>query len=160
NEDETESKPKIEKKTVKLSFAKIEFVKSKEQVKSLRKTTIKQGNMSYLTDYEEIDGGYVAFGGNPKGGKITSKESKSSQDDRFQPSSDDGKKVDEDPKQESECKDQEKENNDNSTNYVNAASRNRVNVDGANTNNELPFGLPELEDIITFTFSNKDEDDV
>ncbi|GKB05222.1 ribonuclease H-like domain-containing protein [Tanacetum coccineum] len=31
------------------------------------------GNMSYLTDFEEIDGGYVAFGGNPKGGKITSK---------------------------------------------------------------------------------------
>ncbi|GJY71943.1 hypothetical protein Tco_0475646 [Tanacetum coccineum] len=31
------------------------------------------GNMSYLTEYEEIDGGYVAFGGNPKGGKITGK---------------------------------------------------------------------------------------
>ncbi|GJU87020.1 retrovirus-related pol polyprotein from transposon TNT 1-94 [Tanacetum coccineum] len=31
------------------------------------------GNMSYLTNYEEIDGGYVAFGGNPKGGKITKK---------------------------------------------------------------------------------------
>ncbi|GJZ28497.1 hypothetical protein Tco_0573144, partial [Tanacetum coccineum] len=31
------------------------------------------GNMSYLTNYEEIDGGYVAFGGNPKGGKITEK---------------------------------------------------------------------------------------
>ncbi|GJS83283.1 putative ribonuclease H-like domain-containing protein [Tanacetum coccineum] len=31
------------------------------------------GNMSYLTDYEEIDEGYVAFGGNPKGGKITRK---------------------------------------------------------------------------------------
>nr|GEV75958.1 hypothetical protein [Tanacetum cinerariifolium] len=30
-------------------------------------------SMSYLTDYEEIDGGYVAFGGNPKGGKITGK---------------------------------------------------------------------------------------
>ncbi|GJY98119.1 putative ribonuclease H-like domain-containing protein [Tanacetum coccineum] len=29
------------------------------------------GNMSYLTDFEEIDGGYVAFGGNSKGGKIT-----------------------------------------------------------------------------------------
>ncbi|GJS56282.1 hypothetical protein Tco_0629644 [Tanacetum coccineum] len=28
-------------------------------------------NMSYLTNYEEIDGGYVAFRGNPKGGKIT-----------------------------------------------------------------------------------------
>ncbi|GKG05042.1 hypothetical protein Tco_0315429, partial [Tanacetum coccineum] len=27
-------------------------------------------NMSYLTNYEEIDGGYVAFEGNPKGGKI------------------------------------------------------------------------------------------
>ncbi|GJR42884.1 hypothetical protein Tco_1310987 [Tanacetum coccineum] len=24
------------------------------------------GNMSYLTNYEEIDGGYVSFGGNPK----------------------------------------------------------------------------------------------
>ncbi|GJV67681.1 ribonuclease H-like domain-containing protein [Tanacetum coccineum] len=35
------------------------------------------GNMSYLTDYEEIDGGYVAFGGNPKGGKITGKEATS-----------------------------------------------------------------------------------
>ncbi|GJW04976.1 retrovirus-related pol polyprotein from transposon TNT 1-94 [Tanacetum coccineum] len=29
------------------------------------------GNMSYLTDFEEIGGGYVAFGGNPKRGKIT-----------------------------------------------------------------------------------------
>ncbi|GKD11321.1 hypothetical protein Tco_1191006 [Tanacetum coccineum] len=42
--DEDESKPKIEKKTVKPSFAKIEFVKSKEQVKSPRKTTVKQVN--------------------------------------------------------------------------------------------------------------------
>ncbi|GKB24738.1 putative ribonuclease H-like domain-containing protein, partial [Tanacetum coccineum] len=31
------------------------------------------GNMSYLTSYEEIDRGYVAFGENPKGGKITGK---------------------------------------------------------------------------------------
>nr|GEZ29129.1 ribonuclease H-like domain, reverse transcriptase, RNA-dependent DNA polymerase [Tanacetum cinerariifolium] len=31
------------------------------------------GNMSYLIDYEEIDEGYVAFRGNPKGGKITRK---------------------------------------------------------------------------------------
>nr|GEX33116.1 hypothetical protein [Tanacetum cinerariifolium] len=29
------------------------------------------GNMSYLTNFKEINGGYVAFGGNPKGGKIT-----------------------------------------------------------------------------------------
>ncbi|GJZ69182.1 hypothetical protein Tco_0632732 [Tanacetum coccineum] len=32
------------------------------------------GNKSYLSDYEEIDGGFVAFGGNPKGGKITGKD--------------------------------------------------------------------------------------
>nr|GEY47127.1 hypothetical protein [Tanacetum cinerariifolium] len=42
SEDEDESRPKIEKKTVKPSSAKIEFVKSKEQVKSPRKTTVKQ----------------------------------------------------------------------------------------------------------------------
>nr|GEZ56286.1 hypothetical protein [Tanacetum cinerariifolium] len=30
-------------------------------------------NMSYLSDFKELNGGYVAFGGNPKGGKITSK---------------------------------------------------------------------------------------
>nr|GEW51940.1 putative reverse transcriptase domain-containing protein [Tanacetum cinerariifolium] len=31
------------------------------------------GNISYLSDFEELNGGYVAFGGNPKGGKITGK---------------------------------------------------------------------------------------
>nr|GEU69268.1 hypothetical protein [Tanacetum cinerariifolium] len=31
------------------------------------------GNISYLSDFEEINGGYVAFGGNPKGGKIIGK---------------------------------------------------------------------------------------
>nr|GEU96908.1 putative ribonuclease H-like domain-containing protein [Tanacetum cinerariifolium] len=31
------------------------------------------GNISYLTDFEELTGGYVAFGGNPEGGKITGK---------------------------------------------------------------------------------------
>nr|GEY00181.1 hypothetical protein [Tanacetum cinerariifolium] len=30
-------------------------------------------NMSYLSDFEELNGGYVTFGGNPKGGKITGK---------------------------------------------------------------------------------------
>nr|GFC88461.1 hypothetical protein [Tanacetum cinerariifolium] len=29
--------------------------------------------MSYLSDFKELNGGYVAFGGNPKGGKITGK---------------------------------------------------------------------------------------
>nr|GEU81341.1 hypothetical protein [Tanacetum cinerariifolium] len=31
------------------------------------------GNISYLSDFKEINRGFVAFGGNPKGGKITSK---------------------------------------------------------------------------------------
>nr|GFA62203.1 ribonuclease H-like domain-containing protein [Tanacetum cinerariifolium] len=31
------------------------------------------GNMFYFSDFEEINDGYVAFGGNPKGGKITGK---------------------------------------------------------------------------------------
>nr|GEW21804.1 uncharacterized mitochondrial protein AtMg00810-like [Tanacetum cinerariifolium] len=30
-------------------------------------------NMSYLYDFEELNGGYVAFGGNPKGGKFDGK---------------------------------------------------------------------------------------
>nr|GEU98002.1 putative ribonuclease H-like domain-containing protein [Tanacetum cinerariifolium] len=199
SEDEAESKPNIEKTTVKPSFAKIEFVKSKKQVKSHTKTIVKQDkgmidsgcsrhmirNMSYLTDYKEIDGGYVSFGGNPKGGKITgrnpnwlfdidaltksmnykpviagnqsngnagtkacddagkdrmetihgkdyillplwttdlliSQELKSYQDDGFQPSSDDGKKVDEETRQEK---------------------------------------MPALEDISTFNFSSDHKDD-
>nr|GEW76012.1 hypothetical protein [Tanacetum cinerariifolium] len=81
-------------------------------------------------------------------------------DDGFQPSSDDGKKVDEDPRQESECKDQEKEDNVNIANNVNVAGTNRVNAVGANTNNELPFD-PEMhayEDINTFNFSSDHKD--
>ncbi|GKC31656.1 putative ribonuclease H-like domain-containing protein [Tanacetum coccineum] len=31
------------------------------------------GNKFFLTNYQEIDGGFVAFGGSPKGGKITRK---------------------------------------------------------------------------------------
>nr|GEV52675.1 hypothetical protein [Tanacetum cinerariifolium] len=31
------------------------------------------GNMSYLFDFQELNAGYVAFGGNPKGGKISGK---------------------------------------------------------------------------------------
>ncbi|GJS21566.1 putative ribonuclease H-like domain-containing protein [Tanacetum coccineum] len=144
DEEEDMSQPKTEKKIVRPSIVKKEFVKSKQQEKTTRKT-IKQveqhrkntlgprgnqinwnnmisqklgsdfemfnkacyvcgsfdhlqgnpqmdlqdqgvidsrcsrhmtRNMSYLTDYEEIDGGYVAFGGNPKGGKITGKATK------------------------------------------------------------------------------------
>ncbi|GJT00029.1 putative ribonuclease H-like domain-containing protein [Tanacetum coccineum] len=34
------------------------------------------GNKSYLIDFEEIDGGFVAFGGNSRGGKISRKDFK------------------------------------------------------------------------------------
>ncbi|GJU90007.1 ribonuclease H-like domain-containing protein, partial [Tanacetum coccineum] len=49
--DEAELNPKIKKKTIKPSFAKIEFVKSKEQVKSPRKTTVKQGDQNRLNTH-------------------------------------------------------------------------------------------------------------
>nr|GEZ54565.1 hypothetical protein [Tanacetum cinerariifolium] len=81
--------------------------------------------------------------------------------DTFQPSCNSKNKVDEALRHESESTYQEKDNNDNNTNYVNAANTNGVNIVGGNTNTELPFD-PEmhvLEDISTFTFLNKDEDD-
>ncbi|GKF19939.1 hypothetical protein Tco_0068577 [Tanacetum coccineum] len=57
----------------------------------------------------------------------------------MQSSHDDGKKVDEDPRKDSECNDQEKEDNVNSTNYVNVASTNEDYVIGGKTSIELPF---------------------
>ncbi|GKC72197.1 hypothetical protein Tco_1118080 [Tanacetum coccineum] len=51
SEEEDVPQAKIEKKTVKFSFSKIEFVKSKEQVKSSRKTTVKQGNQNRQNTY-------------------------------------------------------------------------------------------------------------
>nr|GEU73407.1 ribonuclease H-like domain-containing protein [Tanacetum cinerariifolium] len=194
------------------------------------------GNMSHLTDYDEIDGGYVAFGGNPKGGKITSRgkfngkaneeffvryslNSKAfrvfnnrtriveenlyikfsentpniagsgpnwlfyidalTKSMNYKPvitgnqsngnagtkacddAGDDEKKVDEDPRQESECIDKEKEDNVNNTNNVNAVGTNEVNVVGSNINNELPFDheMPALEDISTSNFSRDHEVD-
>ncbi|GJU35174.1 ribonuclease H-like domain-containing protein [Tanacetum coccineum] len=166
------------------------------------------GNMSYLTNYEEIDGGYVTFGGNPKGGKIIGKctiktgtqsngfagtkarsnagqarketgpvkdyillplwnadppysqDPKSSHDDGSKPSSDDGKKVDEDPRKDSECNDQEKEDNLNSTNTVIAAGINEFNSVGRKTSIKLPVdpNMPALEDYSIFDFTRDDDD--
>ncbi|GKA77804.1 putative reverse transcriptase domain-containing protein [Tanacetum coccineum] len=260
SEEENVSQTKIEKKTAKPSFVKIDFVKAKQTNKTDRKTArqvehnrqnthipkgnqINQnnmmsqklgsnfemfnkasyvcgsfdhlqgnpqmdlqdkgvidsgcsrhmtGNMSYLTDYEEIDGGYVAFGGNPKGGKITGKGSgpdwlfdidartrtmnyepivagtqsngfadpKSSQDYGFKPSSDNGKKVDKDPRKDSEWNDQEKEDNVNSANNVNVASTNEINAVSAKTSIELLVDpdMPDLENISIFDLSGDDED--
>nr|GEV95591.1 hypothetical protein [Tanacetum cinerariifolium]GEV99949.1 hypothetical protein [Tanacetum cinerariifolium] len=77
NEEENVSQPKVGNKTARTSIAKIEFVKPRQQMKTTRKT-VKQvekhrQNNHRPRDYEEIDGGYVAFGENPKGGKITKK---------------------------------------------------------------------------------------
>ncbi|GJY55444.1 ribonuclease H-like domain-containing protein [Tanacetum coccineum] len=51
SKEEDVPQAKKEKKTVKSSFAKIKFVKSREQVKSLRKTTIKQCNQNRLNTH-------------------------------------------------------------------------------------------------------------
>nr|GEV09480.1 hypothetical protein [Tanacetum cinerariifolium] len=96
DKEENVSQPEIIKKIVWPSIVKKEFVKPRQQEKTARKTVKKGnpqmdlqdkgvidsgcsrhmiGNMSYFTDYEEIDRGYVAFRGNPKGGKITRKDS-------------------------------------------------------------------------------------
>ncbi|GJV64324.1 uncharacterized mitochondrial protein-like protein, partial [Tanacetum coccineum] len=78
------------------------------------------------------------------------------------------KKVDEDLRKDSKCKDQEKDDNVNSTNNVNtvsstinAADTNEVNAVGEKTSIELPFDLnmPALEDYSIFDFSRDDEDD-
>nr|GEZ06097.1 retrovirus-related Pol polyprotein from transposon TNT 1-94 [Tanacetum cinerariifolium] len=107
---------------------------------------------------------------NDNAGQARKEKAPSFQDDKFQPSSDSGKKVDEDLSKEGECKDQQKEdsinntkNEDsiNNTKNVNATSTNGVNVISANTNNKLPFDpeMPALEDISTFNFSSDHEDD-
>nr|GEU36818.1 putative reverse transcriptase domain-containing protein [Tanacetum cinerariifolium] len=230
SEDEAESKSKI---------GNPQMESHDKEVIDSRCARYMTGNMSYLTDYKEIDRGYVVFGGNPKGDKITGKEAVNTAcyvqnralvvkphnktsyelfhgrtqalsfmrpfgcpvtifntkdhlgkfdgkvDEGFFVGyslnckafrvfnnitriveenlhiSDDGKKVGEDPRQESECKDQEKEDNMNITNNVNDAGTNRVNIIGVNTNNELLFNpkMLALEDISTFNFLSDHEDD-
>ncbi|GKA38125.1 ribonuclease H-like domain-containing protein [Tanacetum coccineum] len=102
------------------------------------------------------------------------KDPKSSHDDGSKPLSEDGKKVDEDLRKDSDCKDQEKEDNVNSTNNfnttgnvntisstVNAAGTNEVNAIGGKTSIKLSFDpkMPALEDDSIFDFSRDDEDD-
>nr|GEU86037.1 hypothetical protein [Tanacetum cinerariifolium] len=74
DENEIESVPKQREPS---------FVKSTEHVKTFRESVKKvehnkqaanlRTNNQKSRDFEEIDGGYVAFGGNPKGGKISNK---------------------------------------------------------------------------------------
>ncbi|GKB03650.1 hypothetical protein Tco_0831793 [Tanacetum coccineum] len=153
------------------------------------------GNMSYLTGYKEIDGGYVAFGGNPKGGKITGKGTIKTGNLDFENVYFVQKHVMMQVKLEwrqylakiifcyhcgllihhslklqrllmlvsnlqemnSKCRDQEKEDNVNNTNNVNAASTNEVNAVGGKSSIELPddLNMPTLEGIV---YSDDDED--
>nr|GEY46488.1 ribonuclease H-like domain-containing protein [Tanacetum cinerariifolium] len=69
---------KLEKKIMFLTVAKIEFgnPKLKLQEKGVIDSGCSRhmtGNMSYLSEYEEIDSGYVEFRRDPNGGKITGK---------------------------------------------------------------------------------------
>nr|GEV75393.1 putative ribonuclease H-like domain-containing protein [Tanacetum cinerariifolium] len=50
-----------------MSFKRFDYVDAQGRSKHMI------GNKSYLTNYEEIDEGFVPFGGNSKGGKITGK---------------------------------------------------------------------------------------
>ncbi|GJR73872.1 ribonuclease H-like domain-containing protein [Tanacetum coccineum] len=50
-----------------MNFKRFDYVDAQGRSKHMT------GNKSYLLDYEEIDGGFVAFGGDPKGGRITGK---------------------------------------------------------------------------------------
>nr|GEU29629.1 ribonuclease H-like domain-containing protein [Tanacetum cinerariifolium] len=92
NESENDSQPKVEKKAVRPSIVKKEFVKPRQQEKIARKIVKKVENNKQNThrprgyqrnwnnmmsqklgNYKKIDRGYVAFGGKPKRGKITGK---------------------------------------------------------------------------------------
>nr|GEW90620.1 putative ribonuclease H-like domain-containing protein [Tanacetum cinerariifolium] len=68
NEEEDVSYPKIEKK-----IGNPQMDLQDQGVIDSRCSRHMTGNMSYLTDHKEIDGGYVAFGRNPKGEKIIEK---------------------------------------------------------------------------------------
>ncbi|GKE86535.1 putative ribonuclease H-like domain-containing protein, partial [Tanacetum coccineum] len=65
-----------------------------------------------------------------------------------------------DPRKDNKCNDQEKEDNVNSTNNVNTASTNEVNVVSGKTSIELLLdsNMPALEDVSIFDFSRDDED--
>nr|GEU41789.1 hypothetical protein [Tanacetum cinerariifolium] len=169
--EENVSQPKIEKKTVRPSIVKKEFVKSKQQEKTARKT-VKQvqkqvimlfklerrQNMSKITvcyhygllihHFPKIQRVLMMM-------DLNLKVMIEIRLMRIQV-----KNVNIMIKRE--------EDNVNSTNNVNtisstvnAASTNKVNADGRIIRSELPFDLnmPALEDVSIFNFSNNDEDD-
>nr|GEU45626.1 putative ribonuclease H-like domain-containing protein [Tanacetum cinerariifolium] len=75
-DNEVESSPEVERKTVEPSVDKVEVDIPKQNDKHVRRpvkyaemyrTQRPKGNISYLTDFKEFDEGYIAFGGGAKG---------------------------------------------------------------------------------------------
>nr|GEY98619.1 hypothetical protein [Tanacetum cinerariifolium] len=125
------------------------------------------GNMSYLSDFEELNGGYVAFGGNPKGGKFDRKVdegflvgySKPESEVNVSPSSSaQSKKQDDKTKKEDKGKSPVDTNTFSDAGPSNAAAspthEKSSFIDASKLFNDPD--MPELEDI---TYSD-DEDDV
>nr|GEW01874.1 hypothetical protein [Tanacetum cinerariifolium] len=134
-------------------------------------------NISYLSDFEEINRGYVAFGGNPKGDPqntdVAAFEVKELESAVHvsQSSCDKTKKHDDKTKRDAKGKshvelstgvrdlsDEFEEFSDNSTNGVNAVSTPVTAVGPNLTNSTATFsavGMPALEDI---TYSDDEED--
>nr|GEU54263.1 hypothetical protein [Tanacetum cinerariifolium] len=132
------TQPKIEKKIVRPSFVKKEFVKAKQE-KSTRKIVKQAKNHRQNTHSPR---------GNQRNWNNMMSQKLGSNFEMFN---------DKDPSEGSECKDQEKDANTNSTNNFNTVSL-TVNSVGLN---ELLFdpNMPALEDISIFNFLNNDEDD-
>nr|GEU95167.1 ribonuclease H-like domain-containing protein [Tanacetum cinerariifolium] len=121
--------------------------------------------LTKIINYEPIvagtqSNGFTGTKASDNAGQARKETKPSYHDDGSKPSSDDGKKVDEDPKKENKCKDQETKDNVNITNNVNTVSS-TVNGAGTNEDNEFSFDLimPALEDVSIFYFLNDDEDD-
>ncbi|GJV58079.1 hypothetical protein Tco_1459084 [Tanacetum coccineum] len=171
SEEEDVPRAKREKKIVKSSFAKIKFVKSKEQVKSPRKTTVKQGTKACDDSGKDRmetgpDKDYILLPLWPADIPF-SQNSKSSPDVGFKPSGDNEKKVTEEPRKEggdpsykndsvnstSNINTASDVNNTNNVNTVSSTVNTtgiEVNAVSSNTSIELPNdpNMPELEDIM------------
>nr|GFA32617.1 hypothetical protein [Tanacetum cinerariifolium] len=120
--------------------------------------------MSYLTDYEAIDGGYVAFGGNPKGGKIIGKctiKTGSGPDWLFDIDALIRTMNYEPIAAGTQSNDYVDLMMMDSNLQVIMERSSTMNDAGTNEDNELPFDLnmPALDDVSTFNFSSDDEDD-
>nr|GEY54592.1 hypothetical protein [Tanacetum cinerariifolium] len=135
--------------------------------------SVVQGNMSYLSDFEELNEGYVAFRGNPKGGKITEDAAFDGNEHDFDVKKPESKGIlspsssaqskEQDAKTKKEAKGKShvesvtgyrdlnakyQDCSKNSSNEVNAASSIIPTVGQNFLNNTNTFSAAELEDII------------